>query len=156
MTALMRNGRDRRSGKPVTSAMRGLSARFWLGPDQRITSGPAATAAAFKGRIHGCTRPRSLKCPIFPLHRGRRPYMHFAQVAAARHVFRRCVLYKARSLAVTEFCSVASPINLRLWRWVWPYKPAIFSLRYSRTRVRALPGRVGQASIRLMIAAESP
>src|SRR4051812_45070234 len=75
MTALMRNGRDRRSGKPVTSAMRGLSARFWLGPDQRITSGPAATAAAFKGRIHGCTRPRSLKCPIFPLHRGRRPYM---------------------------------------------------------------------------------
>src|SRR3954447_15267016 len=52
-----------------------VSARFWLGPDQRITSGPAATAAAFKGRIHGCTRPRSLKCPIFPLHRGRRPYM---------------------------------------------------------------------------------
>src|SRR3954468_2587678 len=75
MTALMRNGRDRRSGTPVTSAMRDLSACFWLGPDQRITSGPAATAAAFKGRIHGCTRPHSLKCPIFPLHRGRRPYM---------------------------------------------------------------------------------
>src|SRR6478735_10886935 len=46
MTALMRNGRNRRSGKPVTSATRYLSARFWLGPDQRITSGPAATAAA--------------------------------------------------------------------------------------------------------------
>src|SRR4051794_1763484 len=75
MTTLMRNGRDRRSGKPVTCAMRDLSACFWLGPDQRITLGPAATAAAFKGRIHGCTRPRSLKCPIFPLHRGRRPYM---------------------------------------------------------------------------------
>ena len=52
--------------------MRDLNACYWLGPDQRITSGPAATAAAFKGRIHGCTRPRSLKCPIFPLHRGRR------------------------------------------------------------------------------------
>jgi hypothetical protein len=42
-----------------------LSACFWLGPDQRITSGPAATAAASQwrsllhaktGRIHGCTR----------------------------------------------------------------------------------------------------
>jgi hypothetical protein len=27
-----------------------------FGTDQRITSGPAATTAAFKGRIHGCTR----------------------------------------------------------------------------------------------------
>jgi len=26
------------------------------GTDQRITSGPAATTAAFRGRIHGCTR----------------------------------------------------------------------------------------------------
>src|ERR1700738_4915967 len=45
MTTLMRNGRDRRSGKPVKGHAI-LSARFWLGPDQRITSGPAATAAA--------------------------------------------------------------------------------------------------------------
>src|SRR6516162_8357764 len=27
-----------------------------VGTDQWITSGPAATTAAFKGRIHGCTR----------------------------------------------------------------------------------------------------
>jgi len=27
-----------------------------FGTDQRITSGPAATTAAFRGRIHGCTR----------------------------------------------------------------------------------------------------
>jgi hypothetical protein len=27
-----------------------------FGTDQRITSGPAARTAAFKGRIHGCTR----------------------------------------------------------------------------------------------------
>src|SRR6516165_6256188 len=33
-----------------------LNACFWLGLDQRITSGPAAIAAALKGRIHGCTR----------------------------------------------------------------------------------------------------
>src|SRR6516165_10133881 len=57
MTTLMRNGRDRRSGKPVNiSATRGKNACFWLGFDQRITSGPAAIAAALKGRIHGCTR----------------------------------------------------------------------------------------------------
>jgi hypothetical protein len=29
---------------------------FLFGTDQRITSGPAARTAAFKGRIHGCTR----------------------------------------------------------------------------------------------------
>ena len=43
-------------GKTRSRAMRGKNACDWLGPDQRITSGPAATAAAFKGRIHGCTR----------------------------------------------------------------------------------------------------
>ena len=34
---------------------RGKNACFW-GTDQRITSGPAARTAAFRGRIHGCTR----------------------------------------------------------------------------------------------------
>src|ERR1700734_1210648 len=44
------------------------------GTDQRITSGPAAIMAAFKGRIHGCTR--TLRRYVrFLLHRGRRPYM---------------------------------------------------------------------------------
>jgi hypothetical protein len=45
-----------------------------VGTDQRITSGPAAKTAAFKGRIHGCTR--TLRRYVrFLLHRGRRPYM---------------------------------------------------------------------------------
>src|SRR6516162_2042423 len=43
-------------GKTPLSATRGKNACFWLGLDQRITSGPAAIAAALKGRIHGCTR----------------------------------------------------------------------------------------------------
>src|SRR6516162_9701736 len=46
-----------------------------IGTDQRITSGPAARTAAFRGRIHGCTRIVSRKVRFFSLHRGRRPYM---------------------------------------------------------------------------------
>src|SRR5437763_16441032 len=38
-----------------------------VGTDQRITSGPAATAAAFRGRIHGCTRIVSRKVRFFSL-----------------------------------------------------------------------------------------
>jgi hypothetical protein len=54
-----------------------------VGTDQRITSGPAATAAASRrgvifhattGRIYGCTRTLRRKVR-FLLHRGRRPYM---------------------------------------------------------------------------------
>src|SRR6476661_10400132 len=54
-----------------------------FGTDQRITSGPAAMAAASRrrqsskrktGRIHDCTR--TLRRYVrFLLHRGRRPYM---------------------------------------------------------------------------------
>jgi hypothetical protein len=46
-----------------------------IGTDQRITSGPAATTAAFKGRIHGCTRTFREKVRFFSLHHGRRPYI---------------------------------------------------------------------------------
>jgi len=38
-----------------------------VGTDQRITSGPAATAAAVKGRIHGCTRIVREKVRFFSL-----------------------------------------------------------------------------------------
>ena len=52
---MMRNGRDRRSENPrMCHASKERVLLF--GTDQRITSGPAARAAAFKGRIHGCTR----------------------------------------------------------------------------------------------------
>ena len=38
-----------------------------IGTDQRITSGPAATTAALRGRIHGCTRIVSRKVRFFSL-----------------------------------------------------------------------------------------
>jgi hypothetical protein len=42
-----------------------------VGTDQRITSGPAATTAALRGRIHGCTRIVSQKVQIlFPCTAG--------------------------------------------------------------------------------------
>ena len=73
MTTLMRNGRDRRLGIPLTCAMRDLNACDWLGPDQRIASGSAATAAAFKGRIHGRSRCRHiyscLSCDLKKSHK---------------------------------------------------------------------------------------
>jgi transposase len=71
---LMRNGRDRRSENPRMCHAR-KERVLLFGTDQRITSGPAARTAAFRGRIHGCTRTISLKRQIFLLHRGRRPYM---------------------------------------------------------------------------------
>src|SRR5947208_9197261 len=36
-----------------------------FGTDQRITSGPAARTAAFRGRIHGCTRTIRKKVRVF-------------------------------------------------------------------------------------------
>src|SRR5512132_1794764 len=38
-----------------------------IGTDQRITSGPAARTAAFRGRIHDCTRIVSRKVRFFSL-----------------------------------------------------------------------------------------
>jgi len=43
-------------GKTRKVPREGKNACFCLGLDQRITSGPAAKVAAFKGRIHDCTR----------------------------------------------------------------------------------------------------
>src|SRR5229473_1149949 len=55
MKTLMRNGRDRRSENPRMCHAR-KERVLLFGTDQRITSGPAARTAAFRGRIHGCTR----------------------------------------------------------------------------------------------------
>ena len=49
MTTLMRNGRDRRSENPFWADAI-LERVFLVGTDQRITSGPAATAAASRWR----------------------------------------------------------------------------------------------------------
>src|ERR1700674_4074514 len=83
MKTLMRNGRDRRSENPYWATAK-KERVVLVGTDQRITSGPAAKTAAFKGRIHGCTR--TLRSNVrFLLHRGRRPYMahHFTCCGAA-------------------------------------------------------------------------
>src|SRR5437868_14852864 len=60
MKALMRNGRDRRSANPFVGHAR-KERVLLIGTDQRITSGPAARTAAFRGRIHDCTRIVSRK-----------------------------------------------------------------------------------------------
>ena len=82
MTTLMRNGRDRRSENPLLGHAR--KERVLLpGTDQRITSWPAATAAASQPREtserqqaeYMAAPEPSQKSQIFPLHRGRRPYM---------------------------------------------------------------------------------
>jgi hypothetical protein len=82
MKTLMRNGRDRRSENPLWAIAR-KERVFLFGTDQRITSGPAATAAASHGgKPPSENRPdtwlhpnASQRSQIFPLHRGRRPYM---------------------------------------------------------------------------------
>src|SRR3954463_6151682 len=74
MTTLMRNGRDRRSENPPMCHAR-KERVLMIGTDQRITSGPAARTAAFRGRIHDCTRIVREKVGVFPLQRGRRPYV---------------------------------------------------------------------------------
>jgi len=57
-----------------------------VGTDQRITSGPAATAAAVKGRIHGCTRIVREKVRFFSLA-PRAPSIHgtFRKSRAVRY-----------------------------------------------------------------------
>src|SRR6516165_5180940 len=52
---MMRNGSRPSIGKPASCHAR-KERVLVIGTDQRITSGPAATTAAFRGRIHGCTR----------------------------------------------------------------------------------------------------
>jgi hypothetical protein len=55
MKTVMRNGRDRRPENPVMGHAK-KERMILFGTDQRITSGPAAKTAAFKGRILDCTR----------------------------------------------------------------------------------------------------
>jgi hypothetical protein len=61
-----------------------------FGTDQRITSGPAARTAAFRGRIHGCTRTI------------RKNVRFFSCTAGAVHTWHECDLR-------------AAPTNVRSW-----------------------------------------
>src|ERR1035441_2704313 len=82
MTTLMRIGRDRRSGKPVMCHARKERVLLF-----GTRSADYIRASGQSGRIQ---RPNtwlhpnaSLKGQIFPLHRGRRPYMALSGHSAA-------------------------------------------------------------------------
>ncbi len=125
MTALMRNGRDRRSGKPVKCHAR----------KERVLLFGTRSADYIRASGHsGCIqRPNtwlhpnaSLKCPIFPLHRGRR-LGHFELVGPARHQ------HQAQGRAVR--------------RHAWLQLPGRLARLRPRRRLR-LVGREGQRRLR--------
>src|SRR6516164_6841367 len=66
MKTLMRNGSRPSIGKPAMCHAR-KERVLLVGTDQWITSGPAARTAAFRGRIHGCTRTFRKKVRFFSL-----------------------------------------------------------------------------------------
>src|SRR6516165_5924159 len=66
MKTLMRNGSRPSIGKPAMCHAR-KERVLLVGTDQWITSGPAAKTAAFRGRIHGCTRTFREKVRFFSL-----------------------------------------------------------------------------------------
>ena len=85
MTTLMRNGRDRRSGKPVmghailerpilvgTRSADHIRASSHSGC---IATGQASTRKTGRSEIHGCTRSLAGMRFNSSCHRGRRPYM---------------------------------------------------------------------------------
>src|SRR3974377_1170478 len=83
MTTLMRNDRDRRSGKPGRGHAR--KERVLLFGTRSADYIRASSQCGCIQRPNTWLHPNvSLNCPIFPLHRGRRPYM------APRVVVRRC------------------------------------------------------------------
>ena len=92
-----------------------------VGTDQRITSGPAATTAASRGRIHGCTRIVSRKVRFFSLA-PRAPSIH---VVGAVSVLRRAKINPQRYpwltqlLARRPFKVVAVALANKLARIAW-------------------------------------
>src|SRR6516162_9398542 len=94
-------------GKPASGHAR-KERVLLIGTDQRITSGPAATMAAFRGRIHDCTR--TLRTTVrFPLHRGRRPYMTRTGPRPGRNPAAQ------QAPAITEVCYPFSRKHGRHW-----------------------------------------
>src|SRR5450759_4132128 len=98
MTTLMRIGRDRRSGKSVKCHARKERVLLF-----GTRSADYIRASGQSGRIQ---RPNtwlhpnaSLKCQIFPLHRGRRPYMAHSVMSVRR---------KIRSLSEAELTKVGT------------------------------------------------
>src|SRR6516164_10308128 len=74
MTTVMRNDRDRRSGKPGMGHAR--KERVLLFGTRSADYIRASSQSGCIQRPNTWLHPNvSLNCPIFPLHRGRRPYM---------------------------------------------------------------------------------
>src|SRR3974377_2603085 len=74
MTTLIRNDRDRRSGKPGMGHAR--KERVLLFGTRSADYIRASSQSGCIQRPNTWLHPNvSLNCPIFPLHRGRRPYM---------------------------------------------------------------------------------
>src|SRR3974390_2373207 len=74
MTTLMRNDRDRRSGKPGRGHAR--KERVLLFGTRSADYIRASSQSGCIQKPNTWLHPNvSLNCPIFPLHRGRRPYM---------------------------------------------------------------------------------
>jgi len=71
---LMRNGRDRRSENP-SSATRGKSACFWLGPISGSHQGQQPARLHSEAEYMAAPERFAKTSDSFPLHRGRRPYM---------------------------------------------------------------------------------
>src|ERR1700675_685195 len=120
-----------------------MSAWFCLGPDQRITSGPAAKAAASRWRR--ASRRKQAEYMTAPerfaeksdalLHRGRRPYMTHSgasppSIDALRkaHLRRRAGLRLPGAITDDLYCSAADPVNPE------PGMPTMRLLPYVRGR----------------------
>ena len=110
MTTLMRNGRDRRSGKPALCHARKERVRLF-----GTRSADYIRASSHNGCIQ---RPNtwlhpnaSLKCPIFPLHRRRRPYMAHSVISVRRKL---CPLLSADKMLQRRECPLSAMYGRRL------------------------------------------
>jgi len=83
MKTYVRNGSRPSIGKPASCHAR-KEGVLVIGTDQWITSGPAARTAAFRGRMHGCTRTFREDVRFFSLA-PRAPSIHGTK-CGCRHV----------------------------------------------------------------------
>ena len=89
-------------GKPASCHAR-KERVLLFGTDQRITSGPAARTAAFRGRIHGCTRTIRTTVRFFSLA-PRAPSIHGTKRRLLRYTkFGRYVRHSGQA-GITQRC----------------------------------------------------
>src|SRR5262249_32549792 len=101
-----------------------------IGTDQWITSGPAATTAALRGRIHGCTRIVSRKVRFFFLAL-RAPSIHGTdETFTARYLDDRS-LRQSRPVADVLGTAESDPVNDNS-----PFHPPNSNRRCTRSSLR--------------------